>query len=43
MSDVSLHVLKAILGHADISTTMVHAHIEPSRTPDLARTALNVP
>ncbi len=43
MSGVSLHVLKAILGHADISTTMIYAHVEPSRALDLARTALNIP
>lgn len=37
MSGVSLHVLKSILGHADISTTMIYAHVEPTRALDLAR------
>lgn len=37
MSGVSLHVLKSILGHSDISTTMIYAHVEPTRALDLAR------
>jgi integrase len=41
MAGVSLHVLKSILGHADISTTMIYAHVEPTRALDLARRAMS--
>lgn len=41
MSGVSLHVLKSILGHADIQTTMMYAHVEPTRALDLARRAMS--